>query len=87
MITIFSDESIGMMKDSHYLNYVFGGLTYISGCLIYISRTPERCYPGRFDLIGSSHQIWHCFVFGGIILHHFASVDSYYDRVNNQCPV
>ncbi len=76
-----------MIEDPHLFLYSLGGITYILGCLIYISRTPERWYPGRFDLVGSSHQIWHVFVFGGIIFHHFASINSYYDRLNHECPV
>lgn len=31
------------------------GLSYICGVLIYVSRIPERFYPGRFDIWGHSH--------------------------------
>ena len=27
--------------------------------IIYVSKVPERWYPGRFDLVGQSHNIWH----------------------------
>lgn len=40
-----------MIDDPQLLLWVLGGATYISGCLIYIFRFPERKYPGRFDLI------------------------------------
>ncbi|ESO10566.1 hypothetical protein HELRODRAFT_72643 [Helobdella robusta] len=29
----------------------------------YISKFPERFFPGRFDYVGSSHQLWHIFIF------------------------
>lgn len=44
-------------------------LFYLIGVFIYVLRIPERFFPGKFDLLGSSHQIWHCFVVAGA---HFA---------------
>ncbi|PWW74687.1 HlyIII-domain-containing protein [Tuber magnatum] len=38
------------------------GLLYISGAGIYAARVPERFAPGRFDLLGASHQLFHCLV-------------------------
>ncbi|KAJ7054143.1 hemolysin-III related-domain-containing protein [Mycena amicta] len=32
---------------------------YVGGALLYSERFPECRWPGRFDLIGSSHQIFH----------------------------
>ncbi|GAA5949581.1 hypothetical protein JCM3765_002712 [Sporobolomyces pararoseus] len=39
-----------------------GGVLYIVGALLYAERTPERFAPGRFDLFGSSHQIFHVMI-------------------------
>ncbi|GAA5870331.1 hypothetical protein JCM16303_001966 [Sporobolomyces ruberrimus] len=39
-----------------------GGGLYIVGALLYAERTPERFAPGRFDLFGSSHQIFHVMI-------------------------
>ncbi len=36
---------------------------YVGGAIIYAMRIPERFWPGRFDIFGASHQIWHVFVF------------------------
>lgn len=41
---------------------LLGYLSYSGGVLFYITRFPERFFPGKFDYFGSSHQIWHCFV-------------------------
>ena len=41
---------------------IFEGLLYIAGAGIYAARVPERFAPGRFDLLGASHQLFHCLV-------------------------
>ena len=42
---------------------------YIIGMIIYISKAPEKCSKsGRFDILGSSHQIFHCLVLFGIAI-------------------
>lgn len=38
------------------------GFLYVLGALIYATRIPERWQPGRFDIWGSSHQIFHLLV-------------------------
>ncbi|KAK0896367.1 hypothetical protein LTR02_011285 [Friedmanniomyces endolithicus] len=38
------------------------GILYILGAAIYACRVPERWFPGAFDLVGSSHQIFHVLV-------------------------
>jgi adiponectin receptor len=34
-------------------------LPVLSGAIVYGSKFPERWWPGRFDFIGSSHNLWH----------------------------
>ncbi|KAJ9649612.1 hypothetical protein H2201_001754 [Coniosporium apollinis] len=41
---------------------VLQGALYIAGAAIYAARIPERLRPGRFDIWGSSHQIFHVLV-------------------------
>lgn len=36
---------------------------YAIGFAFFISRFPERALPRSFDIVGSSHTIWHIFVF------------------------
>ena len=38
------------------------GALYILGAGLYAARVPERWAPGRFDILGSSHQIFHVLV-------------------------
>eukprot|EP01084_Bolivina_argentea_P038489 71167_1 len=39
---------------------MFGG--YFTGGIIWHFRIPERFYPGKFNIFGHSHQIWHLFI-------------------------
>ena len=45
------------------LNWVvLQGVLYIAGAGLYAARVPEKWAPGRFDIWGSSHQIFHVLV-------------------------
>ncbi|KAI5815743.1 hemolysin-III related-domain-containing protein [Pyronema omphalodes] len=48
---------------------IIEGLLYVTGAVIYAMRVPEKFYPGRFDLVGASHQIFHCFVVAAALAH------------------
>ncbi|EME88842.1 uncharacterized protein MYCFIDRAFT_35624 [Pseudocercospora fijiensis CIRAD86] len=45
------------------------GLLYIIGAMIYAARVPERWKPGAFDILGSSHQIFHVLVVAAAAVH------------------
>jgi len=40
----------------------------LSGGVLYASRIPERWFPGRFDLLGHSHNLMHVFVIVGTVV-------------------
>jgi adiponectin receptor len=82
-LVFFSSTISENITSPSMLNWLFGGLSYVGGCLIYINRFPEKNWPGRFCIWGSSHQIWHLMVFMGIVFHFFGSLDSYYDRMTH----
>ncbi|CAA0823667.1 Heptahelical transmembrane protein 1 [Striga hermonthica] len=48
-------------------------VAYIVGVGFYVTRVPERWGPGRFDLVGQSHQIFHVFVVLGAMAHYGAA--------------
>jgi adiponectin receptor len=51
------------LEDRMSLSWVIAhGLMYVIGAFLYAARWPERSFPGRFDIWGSSHQIFHLFV-------------------------
>ncbi|ODV84431.1 hypothetical protein CANARDRAFT_201316 [[Candida] arabinofermentans NRRL YB-2248] len=50
---------------------------YISGAVLYAIRVPERFHPGRFDIYGNSHQIFHVLVVLSAFSHFKGLVESY----------
>ncbi len=84
-LALFSDTISGFNNFPYLFNWYAGGISYITGALIYILRIPERFRPGKHDIWGSSHQIFHMFVLLGVIFHYFGCLDSYYYRIDNRC--
>ena len=60
---------------------------YGTGAVIYANKAPEKCRPRTFDYCGASHQIFHCLVVVGALIHFNASLDLYYARIDKVCPV
>ena len=63
-------------------------MVYFTGALIYASQVPEKWWPGTFDYIGCSHNIWHVAVVFGIIFHYTAMTEFFqgaFRRANGGC--
>ncbi|KAJ2901556.1 ADIPOR-like receptor SPBC12C2.09c [Zalerion maritima] len=59
-----------LMNHKMGLNWVLlQGILYITGATTYALRFPEKKWPGRFDIWGSSHQIFHWFVVAAATSH------------------
>ncbi|OIW23831.1 mPR-like GPCR protein [Coniochaeta ligniaria NRRL 30616] len=67
-----------MLRQSGMPYYLTEGALYILGVTVYATRFPECLSPGRFDIYGSSHQIFHVLVVAATIVH-FAGVLAAYD--------
>ncbi|XP_042509268.1 heptahelical transmembrane protein 4-like [Macadamia integrifolia] len=50
------------------------GLFYGIGALVYATRIPERWKPGKFDIAGHSHQLFHVLVVAGAYTHYRAGL-------------
>jgi adiponectin receptor len=67
---------------------ILHGATYIFGAFLYAARWPERSFPERFDILGSSHQIFHlCVVLAaGTHLYGMAKAfDFHHTGLGSQC--
>lgn len=53
---------------------VLMGALYGIGALIYATRIPERWMPGKFDIAGHSHQLFHVLVVAGAYTHYQAGL-------------
>lgn len=43
------------MVEPNATYFIIGGILYAFGACVYITRVPERCKPGCFDIFGHSH--------------------------------
>ncbi|XP_048335132.2 heptahelical transmembrane protein 4 isoform X2 [Ziziphus jujuba] len=50
------------------------GALYGIGALVYATRIPERWMPGKFDIAGHSHQLFHVLVVAGAYTHYRAGL-------------
>jgi len=65
-------------------------LVYLCGALVYASKVPERWFPGMFDYVGGSHNLWHIAVLGGILFHYSAMQEFFshaFSRAQEGCPL
>lgn len=59
-------------------SYFIGlGILNFTGAAIYAVRVPERWYPKRFDILGSSHQIMHVLVMCGALCYSVGLVKAF----------
>ena len=82
-MAFFGKKLEGNTAGVNLINWYIGGVCYVIGALLYIIRFPEKIFPGKFDYIGASHQIFHILVFFGALFHFLGSLDAYNYRFNN----
>ncbi|KAH7035240.1 hemolysin-III related-domain-containing protein [Microdochium trichocladiopsis] len=66
-----------------------GGL-YIFGAFLYAARWPERNFPGKFDIWGSSHQLFHILIVFAAASHLTGMIkafDHHHAVMGSQCPL
>ncbi|CAN6562822.1 unnamed protein product [Malus baccata var. baccata] len=70
-LILFSDQPEAL----HTTGYeILMGLLYGVGALVYATRIPERWLPGKFDIAGHSHQLFHVLVVAGAYTHYRAGL-------------
>ncbi|ORY63985.1 mPR-typeG-protein-coupled receptor [Pseudomassariella vexata] len=76
-----------MLLQSGLLYYLIEGGLFLLGAVVYATRFPERLKPGKFDLYGSSHQIFHVLVVLATVTHLVGVLSAFdYNYINRQCP-
>ncbi|KAL1874413.1 hypothetical protein VTK73DRAFT_339 [Phialemonium thermophilum] len=58
-----------MVRQSGLPYYLAEGFLYGLGALVYATRIPESIWPGRFDIFGCSHQLFHVLVVLATVTH------------------
>ncbi len=84
-LALMGNSVKGFDGSPRLLFWYLGGISYVIGALMYITRIPEKLMPGKFDFFGSSHQIFHCFVILGVVFHYIGCLDAFYYRFDNEC--
>ncbi len=57
--------------------YLLLGASYLGGLYVYVVRCPEKNNPGRYNMCGHSHQIWHGFVVLGIFFTYLGALATF----------
>ena len=71
----------------HGLRYILSLSLVGLGALLYAARWPERHYPKKFDIVGSSHQLFHVLVVIGGLGMSWCGVSMYLANFDYECPV
>ncbi|KAF9883100.1 hypothetical protein FE257_004108 [Aspergillus nanangensis] len=75
-----------MISQSGMLYYLIEGGFLLLGALIYATRFPESRYPGKFDIYGSSHQLFHILVVLAAVTQLIGILNAFdYNHVNRTC--
>lgn len=67
--------------------FVWGGVSYITGAILYAKKWPESRFPGRFDYLGNSHNIFHVACLIGAFVHWWGTIRVFHLRQLYQCPI
>jgi adiponectin receptor len=54
---------------------------------LFVIQLPRAKQPGRYNICGHSHQIWHVMVVLGIIFTYFGVMENFEMRKGSVCPV
>ncbi|CAJ2509055.1 Uu.00g140810.m01.CDS01, partial [Anthostomella pinea] len=75
-----------MARQSGLPYYLAEGGLFLLGAVVYATRFPECTSPGRFDIYGSSHQIFHVLVVLATIVHLVGVLNAFsYNYHHRQC--
>jgi len=70
-LLVFGDRPEALLTTGYEMAM---GAFYLAGVVVYATRVPERWMPGRFDLAGHSHQLFHVLVIAGAYAHYLAGL-------------
>ena len=76
----------GLVKTALFFSPILPSLAfYVGGLVFYALQIPESWAPGKFDLFGHSHQIWHVGIVLAIFFHHQAALTFHANRFQFSC--
>uniref|UniRef100_A0A8C7EYD0 Progestin and adipoQ receptor family member IIIb n=1 Tax=Oncorhynchus kisutch TaxID=8019 RepID=A0A8C7EYD0_ONCKI len=78
----FSSAVVQLFLPRVIVMYLIAGAAF----LFYISKIPERCFPGQLNYLGASHQVWHVLVVFLLYWWHQTAVYIMKFRHSQPCP-
>ena len=75
---LWTDERLVYKYEIWY--WVCSGVIYSVGAIIYALKCPEKCIRKRFDIVGSSHQIFHFFCLIGAGFANWGMIKVFHER-------
>ena len=86
-LAFFGKYVKGFEEKPYLIFWYIGGIVYVLGGLFFVTRIPEKYIPNKFDYCLYSHNNLHICVLLAFIFHFLGSMDSFYYRQNNKCPL
>lgn len=71
----FTDGFKWMFENASFHWLILMGCLYILGAVVYMARFPERCFPGKCDILCQSHQLFHLFVIFAAAVHYYGILE------------
>lgn len=84
--TVLKHGSTHVMASHSVFWHLTMGTLYVFGAVLYGLRFPERFAPGRFDIVGHSHTIFHVCVVLAACAHYRALLDMKSYFATHECP-
>jgi len=76
-----SSTVVQVMLPKIIIMYTICGIAFF----FYVTKFPERLWPGFLDIVGHSHQWWHVFIFFALIYWHNTGVEFALFRIRHGC--
>lgn len=83
---IITDGVTSLFQENSFHWLLLMAALYLLGATLYATRTPERFYPGKFDIWFQSHQLFHLCVVVAAFVHYYGISEMAMRRLGETCP-
>ncbi|KAI3414185.1 Paqr-1p [Globodera pallida] len=84
---VYTDGLRRLIDENSFYWLITMALIYLFGALLYATRTPERFFPGKCDLLFQSHQLFHVCVVCAALTHYYGISEMAMNRLTGTCPM
>ncbi|KAF1603870.1 UNVERIFIED_CONTAM: Progestin and adipoQ receptor-like protein 1, partial [Eudyptes robustus] len=83
---VYTDGMRVLIDENGFYWLVAMAVLYLFGAFLYATRTPERFFPGKCDLVFQSHQLFHLCVVVAAFTHYYGISEMAMKRLTSSCP-